>query len=67
MSVTEYLKRKDLYQNALFVISPKGIGYFKVNGAKLSRLEFERLYQLPASLIVNASENSDKTKDWLRP
>lgn len=65
MKISEYIDRRNVLTNTLFIIHSDGNGYF-VEGHKLyTREEFNRKYPLPVSLIMHNGENSDKTKNYL--
>lgn len=65
ISALEYVRRKDILNNTLFVITPTGRGYFVEDGEYYTREEFKRKYPLPASLVTNNKVNADKTKSFL--
>ena len=66
MTVAEYVAKKDRIANTTFIIDEKGRSWYLVKGRKVDRRIFERENALPDSLVVNNSDNSDMTKDWLR-
>jgi hypothetical protein len=66
MTVAEYVTKKDRIANTTYLIDANGQSWYLVKGAKVDSKSFERENSLPESLIVNNSENSDRTKNWLR-
>jgi hypothetical protein len=66
MTVAEYVAKKDRIVNTTFIIDADGQGWYRVKGGRVSKELFERENCLPESLIVNNSENSDRSKNWLR-
>lgn len=65
ISTSEYVKRRDILTNTLFVITPTGKGYYVESEQLYTREEFNKKYPLPISLISNNKINSDHTKDYL--
>jgi hypothetical protein len=65
ISAQEYVKRKEILTNTLFVITPTGNGYFVESEQLYTREEFNKRYPLPISLVSNNKKNADASKNYL--
>jgi hypothetical protein len=65
MTITEYISTRDILLNTPFIIKPDGSGYYKYGGELIPRLDFQRMYPLPISLVSYKRSNADGTKNWL--
>jgi hypothetical protein len=65
ISANEYVRRKDILTNTLFVITHTGNGYFVESEILYTREEFNRRYPLPISLVSNNKNNADASKNYL--
>lgn len=65
ISTSEYVKRKDILTNTLFVITPIGHGYYVESEKLYTREEFQKKYPLPFSLISHNTKSADGSKNYL--
>jgi hypothetical protein len=65
LTTQEYIRRKNILTNTLFVITPTGNGYFVESEILYTREEFNRRYPLPISLVSNNKKNADASKNYL--
>lgn len=66
ISFAKYAEMREDIKCKLFKIFPDGTSGYWIDGALISAEDFNRANQLPASLIANNSDNSDRTKHYLR-
>jgi hypothetical protein len=65
ISAQEYVRRKEIITNTLFVITPTGNGYFVESEQLYTREEFYNRYPLPIILVSNNKKNADASKNYL--
>lgn len=65
ISTAEYVKRRDIITNTLFVITATGKGYYVESEKLYTRDEFNKKYPLPFSLVSHNTKSADQTKNYL--
>lgn len=66
ITVSEYLRRQDAKTYTPFIIKADGTCGYIFCDKIIPRQEFERMNRVPASLVINNSENYCTTNDWLQ-